>query len=299
MGEEGRSTLDCMLNESNLARQIQILDFVVSRLGDHMKRMDSASGEHCMLTCIHRVSVELERIHSLSFDVLALLEFAVGEIECLHPLPSANEVDAFFEDLGRLQEIRIPEIDVDLERFGNVWFMKKNHPEQLTDEEVTMVTDWLHEARNLASESLEDFAKRFSHVPVLAWFCYVLVASMRDRNNFALFTYQWAGSSNHFKPNLRRTRWAMLGETLLAAVDTECVSGADVRSSELHGAHELQCEVLPGLTLQLKELLTLLQANVHRSVSTKNQIMAMAMTAGITLGHMLVQYTFNTKNASD
>jgi len=293
--EESRSMLDCMLKEADLVKQLQILDFVISRLGDHMKHMDAAAGEHRMLTCLHRISVELERIHSLSFDVLALLEFAVGEIEGLHPLPSAAEVAAFFEDLGRLLESKIPEIDVELERFGNVWFLNKEHPEHLSDEEVRMVTDWLHEARKHASTNLEDFAKCYSNVPVLFWVCQILVVSLRDRNNFALFTYQWQASAYHFKPSLRRTRWMMLGEAILAAVDTECICDADVRSAELDGSHELQCEVLPGLALQLEELRTLLQMNRDRSASTKNQMMAMAVTAGITMGHMLVQFIFNTK----
>mmetsp|Transcript_16601 Transcript_16601/g.32080 ORF Transcript_16601/g.32080 Transcript_16601/m.32080 type:complete len:344 (+) Transcript_16601:69-1100(+) len=293
--ENSRSTLDCILKEADLAQQLQILDFVVSRLGDHMKRMDSASGEHCVLSCLHRVCVEMERVRSLSFDVLALLEVLVGELDCLQPLPSADEVDAFFEDLGRLQGNMIPEIDVDLERFGNIWFMNKNHPELLLDEDVRIVTDWLHEARKCASTNLEEFGERYSRVPVFDWLCNVLIASMRDRNNFALFTYQWASSATHFKPSFRRTRWMMLGEVLLSAADTECICDADVRSSELECAHELQCEVLPSLTLQLKELRTLLQTNVDRSVSMKNHMTATAVTAGITLGHMLVQYIFNAK----
>lgn len=295
--EASKSFFTCLRDEALHREEVEVLEYVIERLQYRSQQVGDADGEHRTLQIYRRIAVELDRVEGLAFNSMILLSNAIDQIDALQPLPSADITNELMSSMGETSEKEVPGYGKTLNEFGDAWFTHKLEEKSISElanfaEDSVIGNLLVHRdsAREFALEELNALMQRFGQYPLCRWFINIMVMSMTIRDNFTLFTYGWTFFPARHKPGLTALRWAAIGEELVAAVDTHCISYADVRSNHLFGLGELQAEVLPVLTLQLTHLKALMHSNTKKSADFKSAMLAGMVTVGITFGQLLVKH---------
>jgi len=257
-------------SEHQLVKDIELLDFIIERVRNHVNKLQATSNMMVFLSSLCEMAVEMEGTKScgLSYDVCCAFMEVINDKEG-GPYPSLQDSCDFLtefhiaspEDLG-VQEVSGPSTDLDVSMRDGI-------------------DCW----------SQSPLYTRWSKFPIMQWYMngYMLTAGGG----------KWTighgdGGPAEVYPTAAPWLYIAIYAQICAGCNNLSQSAYEFMPPGLP-MRRLSFQVLPRYLLQLIELRSLLMVQTKTVSDAKAKVMGIAMTRGITLGQLLVkQFTANT-----